>query len=201
MRDDFRPLSVKTRGKRKATPPRKGWANTNNYYKLNPRKDNRDLSATGTKHGSLLVAVARIRKGHLPVTQSRSDQRMPMALAGVESTASFQVSGGGIRRTGGISRTMKGSRRIETLIDRQCSIRGTIGPSDVCGCGKGKAARVKRQPVPRLRHSWRGAPANESWRSQEAVENTQFRRKMEHRSQVSRSGMGPISLNWTPGHG
>ena len=46
---DFRPLSVKTREKRKATPPRKGWANANYYYKLNPRKDNRDLSATGTK--------------------------------------------------------------------------------------------------------------------------------------------------------
>jgi Putative transposase DNA-binding domain len=58
---DFRPLSVKTRGKRKATPPRKGWANANYYYKLNPRKDNRDLNATGTNHGSLLVAVARIR--------------------------------------------------------------------------------------------------------------------------------------------
>jgi hypothetical protein len=80
---DFRPLSVKTREKRKATPPRKGWANANYYYKLNPRKDNRDLSATGTKHGFLLVAVARIRKGHLPVTQSRSDLiKTPFELAG-----------------------------------------------------------------------------------------------------------------------
>src|SRR5208337_2176382 len=42
---DVRPLAVKTRGKRKATPPRKGWTNANYYYKLNSYKDNRDSSA------------------------------------------------------------------------------------------------------------------------------------------------------------
>src|SRR5208337_1697659 len=47
------------------------------------------------------------------------------------------------------------------------AVPGTIKPSDVCGCGNRKATRVKRQPVPRVRHSWRGAPANESWRSQD----------------------------------
>gem|GEM_PF-1820308 len=50
---DFRPLSVKTRGKRKPTPPRTGWTNANYYYKLNPRKDNRDLSAArGRERGT-----------------------------------------------------------------------------------------------------------------------------------------------------
>ena len=70
--------SVKTGEKRKATPPRKGWANTNNYYKLNPRKDNRDLSGTGTNTAPPLLAVARVpndkairkrRRGFCPISE------------------------------------------------------------------------------------------------------------------------------------